>query len=273
MFRKYIMVKNIKISYLEFINNNSNKLIIVGHGASMQADFLAPFAKLLNKKYNVIVVDLPAHGNSQGEVIPTLEGIAEFHEQFANALKKEEKLPEDVTFIGYSLSACAAVEIGCRNYYKNLKRLIIVSGAPKVNVDFNIIEDTKIDGKYNLSELFKGFWTSSTKEETKNFLKSFNKIRKTSDESVIIDFKSVIGWDRSEDLNLVKVPSLTVIGDQDNLTLVEDAIKLKNIPKSELAVFNNESHGLVYNKTEQVVNVIFDFMSRYCTTPIMCNSK
>ena len=83
MFEKLDLIKNSSFEYLEvlsrdnlilrgkFLNNNSNKLVIMFHGyrSISENDFSFIFDFYLNKGFNILMVDQRSHGASEGKYI------------------------------------------------------------------------------------------------------------------------------------------------------------------------------------------------------------
>ena len=87
-----------------------------------------------NKNFNVLSIDLPGHGNSEGPCLKTIEEIAEWLEKVFVKLKLEK-----VILIGHSQGCLEMLEYS--NKYKNrLKKLVFIGGSYKMPVNQDLID-------------------------------------------------------------------------------------------------------------------------------------
>ena len=75
---------------------------------------------LSNQDYNVLSIDLPGHGNSEGKSLKSIEEISNWLEKVFNELNIS-----NITIIGHSQGCLEALEY-CSNYSKRVKRLVFV---------------------------------------------------------------------------------------------------------------------------------------------------
>ena len=87
-----------------------------------------------NKNFNVLSIDLPGHGNSEGPCLKTIEEIADWLEKIFVKLKLEK-----VILIGHSQGCLEMLEYS--NKYKNrLKKLVFIGGSYKMPVNQDLID-------------------------------------------------------------------------------------------------------------------------------------
>jgi len=73
---------------------------------------------LSNQNYNVLAIDLPGHGNSEGDCLKSIEEISDWLEKVFKKLNVSE-----LTIIGHSQGCLEALEYSLR-YSKRVKNLI-----------------------------------------------------------------------------------------------------------------------------------------------------
>ena len=88
----------------------------------------------LNKNFNVLSLDLPGHGNSDGPCLDSIEKIAEWLE---NVFKKLDL--NDLILVGHS-QGCLEILEYAHKYNKRLKKLVFLGGSNKMPVHPNLIE-------------------------------------------------------------------------------------------------------------------------------------
>ena len=77
-----------------------------------------------NKKYNVLSLDLPGHGNSEGPCLDSIEKIADWLEKVFMELKLDK-----VIIVGHSQGCLEALEYSYK-YKSRLKKIIFIGGNP-----------------------------------------------------------------------------------------------------------------------------------------------
>jgi len=86
-----------------------------------------------NKNFNVLSIDLPGHGNSEGPCLKTIEEIAEWLEIFFSTLKLEK-----INLIGHSQGCLDILEYASK-YSERLNKIIFVGGSYKMPVHPDLI--------------------------------------------------------------------------------------------------------------------------------------
>ena len=87
-----------------------------------------------NQNYNVLSIDIPGHGNSEGPCLKTIEEIADWLEKVFIKLNLEK-----VILVGHSQGCLEMLEYS--NKYKNrLKKLVFLGGSYKMPVNQDLID-------------------------------------------------------------------------------------------------------------------------------------
>ena len=90
-----------------------------------------------NQNFNVLSIDLPGHGNSDGPCINTIEKITDWLEKVFNQLNLN-----DLVLIGHSQGCLEILEFAYK-YSTRIKKLIFVGGSYKMPVHPDLIELAK----------------------------------------------------------------------------------------------------------------------------------
>ena len=90
-----------------------------------------------NQNFNVLSIDLPGHGNSDGPCLNTIEKITEWLEKVFNQLNLN-----DLVLIGHSQGCLEILEFA-HKYSARVKKLIFVGGSYKMPVHPDLIELAK----------------------------------------------------------------------------------------------------------------------------------
>ena len=87
-----------------------------------------------SKNFNVLSIDLPGHGNSEGPCLHTIEEIADWLEKVFVKLKLEK-----VILIGHSQGCLEMLEYS-NKYRSRLKKLVFIGGSYKMPVNRDLID-------------------------------------------------------------------------------------------------------------------------------------
>ena len=87
-----------------------------------------------SKNYNVLSIDLPGHGNSDGPCLDSIEKIADWMEKIFDKLKLK-----NLILVGHSQGCLEILEYSSR-YKERLKKLVFVGGSNKMPVHPDLIE-------------------------------------------------------------------------------------------------------------------------------------
>ena len=87
-----------------------------------------------SKNYNVLSIDLPGHGNSDGPCLDSVEKIADWMEKVFDKLKLK-----NLILVGHSQGCLEILEYSSR-YKERLKKLVFVGGSNKMPVHPDLIE-------------------------------------------------------------------------------------------------------------------------------------
>ena len=116
------------------IDKNKHTILLL-HGSGLSHIVWSLTEQYLsNQNYNVLSLDLPGHGNSEGKCLPSIEKISDWIEKVLNQLEVS-----DVTIIGHSQGCLEALEYYSK-YPKKIKNLIFIGGSYKMPVNQDLID-------------------------------------------------------------------------------------------------------------------------------------
>ena len=90
-----------------------------------------------NKDFNVLSIDLPGHGNSDGPCLDSIEKIADWLEKVFNKLNLD-----NLTLVGHSQGCLEILEYTSK-YKDRINKLVFVGGSNKMPVNPDLIELSK----------------------------------------------------------------------------------------------------------------------------------
>ena len=126
------LVNNNKV----FVSDTGEKItptkesIILLHGSGQSHVVWSLTSQYLSdQNFNVITLDLPGHGNSEGECLKSIEDIVEWLEKVANKLNLKQ-----FSLAGHSQGCLIALEYANR-YSSKVKKIIFIAGSYEIPVN------------------------------------------------------------------------------------------------------------------------------------------
>lgn len=209
-----------KLVGYEFINQGSNKWVIVLHGYFQEAKIMSLFVKkFYDRGYNVFAPDLLGHGKSGGDAISMggldSNDVVLWAERIA-AKHKEAK----IVLFGISMGAATVLNTVGKRLPKNVIGFINDSGYVKVDDVFS----------HQLKKLFN--------------IPRFLVIPAASFVTKLRAGYSFAEVDASEGLKKTQLPGLTLHGDKDDFVPLENANMVEELMKArcEKHIFKDAIH-------------------------------
>ena len=112
---------------------------------------------LSDQNYNVLALDLPGHGNSEGQSLKSIEEMAVWLEKVINKIGIKE-----LTLVGHSQGCLVSLEYANR-YPNKLKNIIFVAGSYEIPVNQNLI-DLAYSGSMDSLDLMMKWGYGSSKQ-------------------------------------------------------------------------------------------------------------
>ncbi|HOJ50319.1 MAG TPA: alpha/beta hydrolase [Spirochaetota bacterium] len=265
---KFINLHGDKTHYIELLNPNSKKSIILLHGIMVNLNTWRDHLDIFSSDYNIYALDFLGHGLSDKRDI-TLKDIVDQVHYFIEAKKIKRPI-----IIGHSLGGLVA-SIYASVYRCELDKLVIVSSVDYDYFNRDIINKIGgsilgfIDPFINSYTMPFIIHTVSKKvyNEPDRFL---NKIEEYLCHVKIKGFKrSILSLMKNHDYpgfsssnySDIKCKTLIVHGDNDKLIFPDNARRLgKNIPNSEVIMIKNGSHMIVDELPFEFIQVVSQFL-------------
>lgn len=221
-----------EVTYFE---GGKGKKVILIHGFMVHAGNWINIAPKLKKQYQVIMPDLPGHGDSPWIKPISLESIGEAMEAFLLEMSKEEP----VTLIGNSMGGGMAFRFAL-DYPERVKNLIVLNSAGiEWEIDKNMLLPPDIEAvAYKLKNI-----VSPTLKVPTFFLKSLLKQNTPEIEALFEDAVGNPKYYLDEELRNLKPKAHLLWGIHDGLFPMAFANKLTEIiPNNTLTTFPKSAH-------------------------------
>lgn len=233
----------------------SQETLMFIHGAGGNMEALRALASQL-QDYKCILVDLPGHNLSGGDVPETVDGFVDSMVKFIQSEKNV--LGDNITCVGHSMGGFISLELALRKI-PEIKKLIILNSGAYIKVDPKFMDKVyqgKIDKKYlfQCSGSFLNIRTYSF------FLKSFKQMI-TSQKVMVKDFMAVEKFDLRNAVKEIKLPTLIITGEKEILAIPKESIYLQSqIEGSKLIIMKGVAHLMPIIIPEKLAVNIKEFL-------------
>lgn len=255
--------KKVMLAYKQIGDSKCETTLIFIHGSTMTKEGMLPVAEGFTK-YNCIVFDLRAHGESLGEEPDEIATFAEDVEYSVAELQKEQIIGEKVVVLGYSMGGAITCEIALRKKMKLSGMVLLGSGADLKNHTPLVDELKDIPAaEFEAASIFSYlFGIDTTEEEKKTVIQLFDST-KVADEIGYGDLMVSNGYNRLAECKDIDVPTILVQGNDDKIVLPTAAVETwKMIPNSELLMIPYKGHAALVEDKELVKEKIITFVEK-----------
>ena len=211
---------------------------------------------LSNQNYNVLSLDLPGHGNSEGKCLSSIEKISDWIEKVLNKLEVS-----NVTIIGHSQGCLEALEYYFK-YPKKIKKLIFIGGSYKMPVNQDLIDLAEAGDDQAVKLMMKWSYENSKKfiggNPVEKIINSAREIR----EILAIDLIACNNYrNGSEAVKKINCPTLCIFGELDKMINLEKGKKFADsIPNSKTQIIKNCGHMIMFEKAFEMREKILEFL-------------
>ena len=211
-----------------------------------------------NNNFNVLSVDLPGHGNSDGPCLDTIEKIADWLDKVFIKLNLNE-----VILVGHS-QACLEILEYSYKYKNRLKKLVFIGGSYKMPVNQDLIDLAENGDSDAVKLMMKWGYEGSKKFIGGNPVERI--IQSPRDISKILAVDLVACNNYTNGLNAAKAidcPSMLIFGLLDKMVNIEVGKKFANlINNSTTHVIDGCGHMIMIEKAFEMRDKVLEFLKK-----------
>ena len=242
---------------MDFDEEKSSILLIHGSGLthivwSLHEQFYA------SQGFNILSVDLPGHGNSEGPSLKSIEEISDWVKSLMNVLDIKK-----IIIIGHSQGCLVGIDFASR--YPNLiNDLVLVAGSYKMPVNQDLIDYAEAGDEKAILLMMKWGYEGSKAfiggNPVKKIINSSREIR----EVLAVDLNACNNYKSGkESLEKINCPTLCIFGDLDKMVPLEVGNKMASMIKnSEKKIINNCGHMIIFEKAFEMRKIVKEFLTK-----------
>ena len=180
-----------------------------------------------SKNFNVLSLDLPGHGNSDGPCLDSIEKIADWLENVFDKLKLK-----DLILVGHSQGCLEMLEYSYK-YKERLKKLVFIGGSNKMPVHPDLIELAQNGHSDAVKLMMKWGYEGSKKFIGGNPVEKIIQSPRDISEILAVDLKVCNNYSNgSEAAKDIDFPSMLILGELDKMINLEAGKKFSNLIKN-----------------------------------------
>lgn len=235
----------------KWVNNARGSLLFV-HGSGGDHHVWEGQMQQLPPHFSGVAIDLPGHAASEGPILNTIVEGARWLSELPALLN----LPRPLWLVGHSMGAALAISTAL-DYAPQVDGLILIGAGSRLRVLPAMLEALRA-GKLDPAFLRAGFSPATPAAIWEKELLSGKQV---APEIFYNDFTACDRFDRSADIANISLPTLVIVGEDDNLTPLKYAQQLHtHISGSELVVIPQAGHLVMLEKPAEVSQAIADFV-------------
>ena len=210
----------------------------------------------LSQGFNVLSVDLPGHGNSEG---PSLKSIEEISDWLKSLMLKADV--SKIILVGHSQGCLVGIDFASR-YPEFIEKLVLVAGSYRMPVNQDLIDLAEVGDEKALLLMMKWGYEGSKAfiggNPVKKIINSAREIR----EVLAVDLKACNNYKNGEEsLKKIDCPTLCIFGDLDKMVPVKVGLKMsEQIKNSETKIISDCGHMIIIEKAFEMRKLVKEFI-------------
>ena len=211
-----------------------------------------------SKNFNVLSIDLPGHGNSDGPCLDSIEKIAHWLEKIFDKLRLK-----NLILVGHSQGCLEILEYSNR-YKERIKKLVFVGGSYKMPVHPDLIELAQNGHSDAVKLMMKWGYEGSKKFIGGNPVEKIIQSPRDISEILATDLNACNNYSNGiEAAKTIDCPTMFIFGELDKMVSLEHAKKFANSVKDSIThVIHGSGHMIMIEKAFEMREKILEFLKK-----------
>ena len=211
-----------------------------------------------NKEYNVLSLDLPGHGNSEGPCLESIETIADWLEKVFIKLKLDK-----VIIVAHSQGCLEALEYSYK-YKSRLKKIVFVSASYRMPVNKDLIDLASNGDSEAVKLMMKWGYESSKKFIGGNPVERIIQSPRDISEILAVDLIACNNYSNgSEAAKALDCQSMIILGELDKMVNLEVGKKFSSLVKNSITyIIKGSGHMIMIEKAFEMREKILEFVDK-----------
>ena len=211
-----------------------------------------------SKKFNVLSIDLPGHGNSEGPCLDSIEKIADWLEEVFIELKLN-----NLILIGHSQGCLEALEYSFK-YKSRLKKIVFIAGSYQMPVNKDLIDLASNGDSDAVKLMMKWGYEGSKKFIGGNPIERIIQSPRDISEILAIDLIACNNYKNGCDAaKAISCPTMLILGELDKMVNLESGKKFSELVKnSKTHIINGSGHMIMIEKAFEMREKVLEFLKK-----------
>ena len=239
--------------------DNSKDTLVFLHGSGLSHIVWSLTEQFFfNNKFNVLSVDLPGHGNSQGPCLDSIEKIADWLEAVFTELNLN-----NVILIGHSQGCLEALEYSFK-YKSRLKKIVFIGGSYRMPVNKDLIDLASNGDSDAVKLMMKWGYEGSKKFIGGNPVEKIIQSPRDISEILAIDLIACNNYENGSDAaKAISCPAMMIFGELDKMVNLEIGKKFSNLVKNSIThIIIGSGHMIMIEKAFEMREKILEFLNK-----------
>ena len=238
---------------------NSKDTIVFLHGSGLSHIVWSLTEQFFsNKKFNVLSIDLPGHGNSEGPCLDSIEKIADWLEKVFEELKLK-----NIILVGHSQGCLEALEYSFR-YKDRLKKIVFVGGSYRMPVHKDLINLASDGDSDAVKLMMKWGFEGSKKFIGGNPVEKIIQSPRDISKILAVDLIACNNYQNGSDAaKAINCPAMFIFGELDKMANLESGKKFANLVKNSTThIIIGSGHMIMIEKAFEMREKILEFLNK-----------
>jgi pimeloyl-ACP methyl ester carboxylesterase len=242
-------------------NEGKTQLVLIHGAGGSYLHWPAEIRHLAGE--DVLAIDLPGHGASEGDGKETIDAYAGSVLEFMDYLDINQAV-----IIGHSMGSAIAQRLSLDSP-EHVRGLILIGAGAKLRVHPKLIEYCSSERTYPEVVSLVMEWVFSPQADRRLVELAGQRMAEMPASVMLADFKACDAFDVRNEVQEIQQPVLVICGEDDQMTPVRFSEYLaENIPESRLEVIPKAGHMVMLEQPETVADIVKGFMEEINSSEI-----
>ena len=208
--------------------------------------------------FNVLSVDLPGHGNSEGPSLKSIEKISDWIKSLMLKINIEK-----IIIIGHSQGGLVSIDFASR-YPELIEKIVLVANSYKMPVNQDLIDLAEAGDEKAVLLMMKWGYEGSKAFIGGNPVKKIVNSARDIREVLAVDLNACNNYKNGENaIKKINCPTLCIFGDLDKMVPVKAGLKMSDqIINSEVKIISDCGHMIIFEKAFEMRKLVKEFINK-----------
>ena len=239
--------------------DNSKDTIVFLHGSGLSHIVWSLTEQFFSSKnFNVLSIDLPGHGNSEGPCLDSIEKITDWLEKVFEKLNLK-----NLILVGHSQGCLEAIEYSFK-YKKRLKKMVLMGGSYQMPVNKDLIDLASNGDSDAVKLMMKWGYEGSKKFIGGNPIERIIQSPRDISEILAVDLIACNNYaNGSKAAQSISCPIMLVFGELDKMVNLEAGKKFANLVKNSTThIIPGCGHMIMIEKAFEMREKVLEFLKK-----------